>query len=185
MPLVQNSFYPQTSLFSHQYQLGQYQKDYTLPDSSFSHHYDQNKLNTAQMSVARCLSNDSLKMDNRHLQDNSCTTTTDSSTNSSMNHNQNLAAYSTGVNYSHYVNNFFEPNQTLNTQLNNYNTNTGIYEVSRIKTAYESKIGKKVPKSTVYRMLDRHNWREVVPRTKHPKSDKEAQENFKKTFLKS
>jgi len=61
----------------------------------------------------------------------------------------------------------------------------GILEVSRIKTAYEAKIGKKVPKSTVYRMLDRHNWREVVPRTKHPKSDKEAQENFKKTSQKS
>lgn len=61
----------------------------------------------------------------------------------------------------------------------------GILEVSSIKAAYEAKIGKKVPKSTVYRMLDRHDWREVIPRTKHPKSDKEAQEQFKKNSQKS
>lgn len=57
----------------------------------------------------------------------------------------------------------------------------GIIEVSKIKAAYESKIGKKVAKSTVYRMLKRHDWRKIAPRTKHPKSDKEALENFKKT----
>jgi transposase len=61
----------------------------------------------------------------------------------------------------------------------------GIIVVSKIKTAYEQKIGKSVPKSTVYRMLARHDWRQIVPRRRHPKSDPEAQEAFKKTSRKS
>lgn len=53
--------------------------------------------------------------------------------------------------------------------------------VSEIKSVYEKVLGHKVPKSTVYRMLDRHGWRKIVPRPLHPKADKEAQEAFKKT----
>jgi transposase len=55
-----------------------------------------------------------------------------------------------------------------------------ILEVSKIKESYENKIGKKVPKSTVYRMLKRQNWRKVAPRPTHPNSDSVAIENFKK-----
>ena len=54
-------------------------------------------------------------------------------------------------------------------------------EVSRIKAAYEQALGRKVPKSTVYRMLARHGWRKVVPRPRHPKSDAATQAAFKKT----
>ena len=57
----------------------------------------------------------------------------------------------------------------------------GVIVVSGIKKAYEQELGKSVPKSTVYRMLARHNWRKIVPRPRHPKSDIEAQEAFKKT----
>ena len=57
----------------------------------------------------------------------------------------------------------------------------GIIVVSEIKSAYEKAIGHKVPKSTVYRMLDRHEWRKIAPRPRHPKADKKAQEAFKKT----
>lgn len=57
----------------------------------------------------------------------------------------------------------------------------GILEVSRIKVAYEKCVGHPVPKSTVYRMLDRHGWRKIVPRPRHPDADQEAQEAFKKT----
>ena len=59
--------------------------------------------------------------------------------------------------------------------------NAEILEVSKIKEYYEDKVGKKVPKSTVYRMLDRHNWRKITPRPSHPKSNPEAMERFKKT----
>ncbi len=52
--------------------------------------------------------------------------------------------------------------------------------VSDIKAAYEAKIGRKVPKSTVYRMLERHGWRKIALRPHHPKTDPLAQESFKK-----
>lgn len=58
--------------------------------------------------------------------------------------------------------------------------NAEILEVSKIKEFYESKIGKEVPKSTVYRMLKRQDWRKIAPRPTHPKSNPEAMENFKK-----
>lgn len=57
----------------------------------------------------------------------------------------------------------------------------GVIVVSGIKAAYEQKLGRSVPKSTVYRMLARHDWRQIVPRPRHPKADLEAQESFKKT----
>jgi len=47
----------------------------------------------------------------------------------------------------------------------------GILAVSRVRAAYEQALGRKVPKSTVYRMLARHGWRQIVPRPRPPKSD--------------
>lgn len=58
----------------------------------------------------------------------------------------------------------------------------GIIEVSKIHKAYEEKVGKKVAKSTTYRMLDRHNWRKIVPRPSHPKGNDKVIEEFKKTL---
>ena len=52
--------------------------------------------------------------------------------------------------------------------------------VSDIQRAYESVLGRAVPNSTIYRMLDRHNWRKVVPRPRHPKANPEEQEAYKK-----
>jgi len=57
----------------------------------------------------------------------------------------------------------------------------GIINVSRIKHAYEEVLGRPVHKSVIYRLLGRHGWRKIAPRPRHPKSDKEAQELFKKT----
>lgn len=56
----------------------------------------------------------------------------------------------------------------------------GIIEISKIHETYEKIAGKKVAKSTTYRMLDRNNWRKITPRPTHPKSSLEAMENFKK-----
>jgi len=58
----------------------------------------------------------------------------------------------------------------------------GILVVNEIKLAYELKVGHKVPKSTVYRMLARHDWRKIVPYRRHPKADLDKQEAFKKNF---
>lgn len=57
----------------------------------------------------------------------------------------------------------------------------GVLVVSEIKRAFEAFAGHKVAKTTIYRMLDRHDWRTIIPRPRHPKSSPEAQEGFKKT----
>jgi len=54
-------------------------------------------------------------------------------------------------------------------------------EASRIKIAYEEKVGKKVNDSTIYRMMARHNFRKIVPYQRHKKGNIEEQESFKKT----
>ena len=59
---------------------------------------------------------------------------------------------------------------------------SGMLMVSSVKTAYEKELGAKVPASSVYRMLERHGWRKIVPRPSHPKADPQAQEAFKKTL---
>ncbi len=57
----------------------------------------------------------------------------------------------------------------------------GMLTVAEIQQAYEEQTGRQVAPSTVYRLLDRHGWRKVVPRPKHPKADEVAQAAFKKT----
>ncbi len=56
----------------------------------------------------------------------------------------------------------------------------GILVVSEVRTALEKRLGHKVAETTVYRMLERHGWRKIVPRRRHPKANKSAQEGFKK-----
>jgi len=51
----------------------------------------------------------------------------------------------------------------------------------RVKKAYEEKVGREVAESTIYRLLNRHDFRKIVPYRRHKKADKEAQEIFKKT----
>jgi hypothetical protein len=57
----------------------------------------------------------------------------------------------------------------------------GVLIAAEIKREYEALLGREVPESTVYRMLDRHDWRKITPRPRHPKADLAAQAAFKKT----
>jgi len=57
--------------------------------------------------------------------------------------------------------------------------------ISDIRKAYELVIGRPVPPSTVYRMLDRHNWRKVMSRPRHPRANPEEQEAYKKNSRKN
>lgn len=57
----------------------------------------------------------------------------------------------------------------------------GMLTVAEIQQAYQEQLGKQVAPSTIYRLLDRHGWRKVVPRPRHPKADVAAQAAFKKT----
>ena len=51
-----------------------------------------------------------------------------------------------------------------------------------IKAALEREVGHAVAKSTVYRLMKRHRWRQVVPRPHPPQGTVEKQEAFKKTL---
>lgn len=61
----------------------------------------------------------------------------------------------------------------------------GVLVIGEVKAVYEQKAGKKVPKSTIYRMLARHGWRKIMPRPRHPKTNPAVQEDFKKNSLRS
>ncbi len=54
--------------------------------------------------------------------------------------------------------------------------------IKEIHQAFESHVGKAVHATTIYRLLDRHRWRKLMPRPRHPKADLQAQEHFKKTI---
>jgi len=54
---------------------------------------------------------------------------------------------------------------------------------NEIHAALEKRLGHKVHKTTVYRLLRRHGWRKIAPRSKHPKHNEEASDAFKKGAL--
>ena len=57
----------------------------------------------------------------------------------------------------------------------------GMLTVVEIQQAYQEQLGEEVAPSTVYRLLDRHGWRKLLPRPRPPKADVVAQAAFKKT----
>ncbi len=50
-----------------------------------------------------------------------------------------------------------------------------------IQQALEAQLGHTLHRSSVYRLLARHNWRKRVPRPTHPRADPQVQTAFKKT----
>jgi transposase len=56
----------------------------------------------------------------------------------------------------------------------------GVIVVRAIHEAYARAVGRSVSPSTVYRLLARHGWRKLTPRSRHPKQNGAAQEAFKK-----
>jgi len=56
-----------------------------------------------------------------------------------------------------------------------------IATATEIKLALEKMLGRKVHKTTVYRLLDRHGWRKLAPRPFHEQAKADEQEAFKKT----
>jgi len=49
-----------------------------------------------------------------------------------------------------------------------------IIEVSELKAAYVEKVGHEIGGGQIYKVLERHKWRMVMPRPKHPKAADEA-----------
>ena len=59
-------------------------------------------------------------------------------------------------------------------------------EVSEIKAAYQAQVDHPIGNSQIYFVLHRHNWRKVMPRSKHPKkASEEVIETSKKLKQKS
>lgn len=56
----------------------------------------------------------------------------------------------------------------------------GMIIVPPLHEALVRQLGEKIHHSQVYRMLARHGWRKVAPDSKHPKSDAQIQEAWKK-----
>jgi transposase len=52
--------------------------------------------------------------------------------------------------------------------------------VAPLRAALAKALGRPVAHSVVYRLLARHGWRKVAPDTRHPKSDTQEQEQWKK-----
>jgi len=52
--------------------------------------------------------------------------------------------------------------------------------VTPLQVALEEKLGRRVKRSVVYRLLDRHHWRKVAPDTRHPKTQPSLQDEWKK-----
>ena len=60
----------------------------------------------------------------------------------------------------------------------------GMLVVAPLRAALAQALGRPVTHSVVYRLLARHGWRKVAPDTRHPKSDSQEQEAWKKNSLK-
>ena len=56
----------------------------------------------------------------------------------------------------------------------------GILVVSKIKEALDGRLGRKVALSSTYNLLHRHNWRKLAPDKRHPQSDIQVQDDWKK-----
>ncbi len=57
-----------------------------------------------------------------------------------------------------------------------------IATTAHIQHEFEQKVGHEVDSSTIYRLLERHGWRKLVPRSYHPQANKEEQEQFQQDF---
>ncbi len=60
----------------------------------------------------------------------------------------------------------------------------GVLVLSPVRAALAQHLGRPVKASVVYRLLARHGWRKVAPDTRHPKSDPQVQEDWKKNSRK-
>jgi transposase len=58
----------------------------------------------------------------------------------------------------------------------------GILVVSEIKNALDQRLGRNVALASAYNLLHRHDWRKLAPDERHPKSDADAQDVWKKNF---
>jgi len=56
----------------------------------------------------------------------------------------------------------------------------GVLVVGEIKAELDKRLGREVALASAYNLLHRHNWRKLAPDKRHPQSDPQAQEEWKK-----
>jgi len=56
----------------------------------------------------------------------------------------------------------------------------GVLVASVLRSDLSRQLGRLIDASVVYRLLARHGWRKLAPDTRHPKSDPQVQEEWKK-----
>jgi transposase len=56
----------------------------------------------------------------------------------------------------------------------------GVLVVGQIKAALDQRLGREVALASAYNLLHRHGWRKLAPDKRHPQSDPQAQEAWKK-----
>lgn len=61
----------------------------------------------------------------------------------------------------------------------------GVLVLSPMRAALAQRLGRKINRSVLWRLLARHGWRKVAPDTRHPKSDPLVQEAWKKNSRKT
>jgi transposase len=81
--------------------------------------------------------------------------------------------------YRHSTMTFEQEEKFLDKYLDSASEGT-ILTIPEMHVAFNEEVGRTTPKSAIYDLLARHNWRKVKPDTRHPKSDKTIQEEFKK-----
>lgn len=75
----------------------------------------------------------------------------------------------------------YEIEEELLSEFEKQATDGHILTVEEIKRAYEERVGHRIGGQQIYRVLRRHGWRKVMPRSKHPnKASEEAIEASKK-----
>lgn len=60
----------------------------------------------------------------------------------------------------------------------------GVLVVGQIKAALDKHLGREVALASAYNLLHRHDWRKLAPDKRHPQSDPQAQDEWKKNFPK-
>jgi len=66
-------------------------------------------------------------------------------------------------------------------KLGDLSVSGGFVDIAQIKEIMEKEAAHPLHKTTIYRFLERHDFRKIAPRKYHPKRDPKAQEAFKKT----
>lgn len=75
----------------------------------------------------------------------------------------------------------FEEEAQILTEFETRAKNGQLVETNEIKQAYENLVGHSIGGGQIYRVLHRHGWRKVMPRSKHPnKASDEAVEASKR-----